>query len=105
MLLGQLAIFAEFESSLTSDRVKRQHQARRERGIVWGIDEGFRGNLKIKTRKLISELASAGQSLNSISQELIRLDHKTPRGGEWHRATIRAILNSPQTKALASKAA
>jgi DNA invertase Pin-like site-specific DNA recombinase len=105
MLLGQLAIFAEFESSLTSDRVKRQHQARRERGIVWGIDEGFRGNLKIKTRKLISELASAGQSLNAISQELIRLDHKTPRGGEWHRATIRAILNSPQTKALASKAA
>jgi DNA invertase Pin-like site-specific DNA recombinase len=105
MLLGQLAIFAEFESDLTSDRVKRQHQARRERGIVWGLDEGYRGNLKMKTRKLILELSSAGESLNAISKTLISLKHQTPRGGEWHRATIRAILNSPQTKALASKAA
>jgi len=100
MLLGQLAIFAEFESSLTSDRVKRQHKARRERGIVWGLDEGYRGELKPNTRELIANLASAGESLGAISRELIRLDHKTPRGGEWHKATIRAILNSPQTKAI-----
>ena len=102
MLFGQLAVF---ESALTSQRVKRQHEQRRERGIVWGLDEGYKGNLKIKTRKLISELASAGQSLNAISQELIRLDHKTPRGGQWHKATIRAVLNSPQTRALVSEVA
>ena len=105
MLFGQLAVFAQFESALTSQRVKRQHEQRRERGIVWGLDEGYKGNLKIKTRKLISELASAGQSLNAISQELIRLDHKTPRGGQWHKATIRAVLNSPQTRALVSEVA
>jgi DNA invertase Pin-like site-specific DNA recombinase len=105
MLFGQLAVFAQFESALTSQRVKRQHEQRRERGIVWGLDEGYKGNLKIKTRKLIAELASAGQSLNAISQELIRLDHKTPRGGQWHKATIRAVLNSPQTRALVSEVA
>jgi DNA invertase Pin-like site-specific DNA recombinase len=105
MLFGQLAVFAQFESALTSQRVKRQHEQRRERGIVWGLDEGYKGNLKTKTRKLISELASAGQSLNAISQELIRLDHKTPRGGQWHKATIRAVLNSPQTRALVSEVA
>ena len=105
MLFGQLAVFAQFESALTSQRVKRQHEQRRERGIVWGLDEGYKGNLKIKTRKLIAELASTGQSLNAISQELIRLDHKTPRGGQWHKATIRAVLNSPQTRALVSEVA
>lgn len=103
MLFGQLAVFAQFESALTSQRVKRQHEQRRERGIVWGLDEGYKGNLKPKTRKLISELASAGQSLGTISQELIRLGHETPRGGQWHKATIRAVLNSPQTRALVSE--
>ena len=105
MLLGQLAIFAQFESRMTSDRVKRQHEARRARGIVWGVHEGYKGNLKLKTRKLILELANAGTGLGTISKELTKLNHETPRGGEWHKATIRAILNSPQTQALASKAA
>jgi DNA invertase Pin-like site-specific DNA recombinase len=105
MLFGQLAVFAQFESALTSDRVKRQHEARRARGIVWGLDQGYKGNLKLETRKLILELASANTGLGTISKELNKLNHKTPRGGEWHKATIRAILNSPQTKALASKAA
>jgi DNA invertase Pin-like site-specific DNA recombinase len=105
MLLGQLAIFAQFESRMTSERVKRQHEARRARGIVWGVDQGFKGNLKPKTRKLILELSNSGTGLGTISKELTRLKHETPRGGEWHKATIRAILNSPQTHALASKAA
>ena len=105
MLLGQLAIFAQFESRMTSDRVKRQHEARRARGIVWGVHEGYKGKLKLKTRKLILELASAGNGLGTISKELTKLNHETPRGGEWHKASIRAILNSPQTQALATKAA
>ena len=105
MLLGQLAIFAQFESRMTSERVKRQHEARRARGIVWGIHQGYKGELKLKTRKLILELASAGIGLGTISKELTKLNHETPRGGEWHKASIRAILNSPQTQALASKAA
>jgi DNA invertase Pin-like site-specific DNA recombinase len=105
MLLGQLAIFAQFESRMTSERVKRQHEARRARGVIWGVDQGYKGELKLETRKLILKLASADLGLGSISKELTKLNHKTPRGGEWHKATIRAILNSPQTKALASKAA
>jgi hypothetical protein len=50
-------------------------------------------------------MASAGIGLGTISKELTKLNHETPRGGEWHKASIRAILNSPQTQALASKAA
>lgn len=104
MLLGQLAIFAQFESRMTSERVKRQHEARRARGIIWGVNEGYRGNLSQNTREQIVNLASAGLGLGTIAKELIRLGHQTPRGGQWHKATIRAILNSPQTRALSEVA-
>jgi DNA invertase Pin-like site-specific DNA recombinase len=100
MMLGQLAIFAQFESRMTGERVKRQHQARRERGIVWGVDEGFRGNLSPKTRALIVKLNQEGLSLRGIIKQLEAKGLKTARGGVWQPATISAILKSPQSKAL-----
>jgi DNA invertase Pin-like site-specific DNA recombinase len=100
MILGNLAIFAQFESRLTGERVKRQHQARRERGIVWGVDEGFRGNLSPKTRALIVKLNQEGLSLRGIIKQLEAKGLKTARGGVWQPATISAILKSPQSKAL-----
>jgi DNA invertase Pin-like site-specific DNA recombinase len=100
MMLGQLAIFAQFESRMTGERVKRQHQARRERGIVWGVDEGFRGNLSPKTRALIVKLNQEGLSLREIIKQLEAKGLKTARGGVWQPATISAILKSPQSKAL-----
>jgi DNA invertase Pin-like site-specific DNA recombinase len=100
MILGKLAIFAQFESRLTGERVKRQHQARRERGIVWGVDEGFRGNLSPKTRALIVKLNQEGLSLRGIIKQLEAKGLKTARGGVWQPATISAILKSPQSKAL-----
>lgn len=98
--LGMLAVFAQFESDLISERVKRQHQARRERGKVWGIDEGFKGNLDPTARKLIVTERQKGKSLREIAATLETKGLKTPRGGEWHAATIRAVLNSPQSKVL-----
>jgi len=34
--LTMAAAFAQFESRMISERVKRQHQARRDRGEIWG---------------------------------------------------------------------
>jgi DNA invertase Pin-like site-specific DNA recombinase len=99
-MLGMLAVFAQFESDLISERVKRQHQARRDRGKVWGIDEGFRGSLNPKTRKLIVSERGRGKSLREIAATLESKGLETPRGGKWHAATIRAVLNSPQSKVL-----
>lgn len=99
-MLGMLATFAEFESDLIRERVKRQHQARRERGKVWGVDEGYRGNLDPKARKLIVSERAKGKSLREIVSSLESKGLKTPRGGKWHAATIRAVLNSPQSKVL-----
>lgn len=98
--LGMLALFAEFESDLISERVKRQHQARRERGAVWGLTEGYKGNLDPKTRHFIVKARAKGQSLRGIIKELEAKGHKTARGGKWEPATIRAILQSPQSKVL-----
>ena len=100
MQIGMLAVFAEFESDLISERVKRQHQARRERGIVWGVDQGFRGQLDPKARHLIVKRRQEGASLRKIVSELEAKGLKTARGKEWQPATIRSILNSPQSKAL-----
>jgi len=100
MMLGQLAIFAQFESRLVSERVKRQHQARRERGVVWGIDQGPKGEIALKTRRQIVAEHRAGKSLREIAGELEAKGVPTARGGKWQPATIRAILNSPATQAL-----
>ena len=99
-MLAMLATFAQFESDLISERVKRQHQARRDRGLTWGVDEGFKGNLNPRTRSLIVKERAKGKSLRAIASTLEAKGLETPRGGKWHAATIRAVLNSPQSKVL-----
>ncbi len=100
MQIGVLAVFAEFESDLISERVKRQHQARRDRGIVWGVDQGFRGNLNPKARALIMKRHREGVSLRKIASELEAKGLETPRGGAWLPASVLSVIRSPQSKAL-----
>jgi DNA invertase Pin-like site-specific DNA recombinase len=97
MIAGSLAVFAQFESRMIGERVKRQHLARRERGVIWGVDEGYRGTLPASTRALIAELHTQGSSLRQIASELTKRGLQTPRGCAWYPATIAAILKSPQT--------
>jgi DNA invertase Pin-like site-specific DNA recombinase len=98
-----MAVVAELENNLISDRVKRQHEARRERGITWGLDQGFKGQLEQTTRQLIRDLASLDLSLHEIARELEAREIKTARGlDKWHAQSVKSILNSPQTKVLAS---
>lgn len=100
-MFGMMAVMAEFENALISDRVKRQHQARRERGIVWGIDQGYQGQLDELVRQTIKDLASLDLSLHQIARELEAKEMKTARGlSKWHAQSVKSILNSPKTKAL-----
>jgi DNA invertase Pin-like site-specific DNA recombinase len=100
LMLSQLAIFAQFESRMITERVKRQHQARRERGIVWGVDQGFKGNLNPKARALIMKRHQEGVSLRKIASELEAKGLETARGGVWQPATVLSIIRSPQSKVL-----
>lgn len=104
-IFGVMAVMAQLESRLTSERVIRQHEARRQRGVIWGLDQGFKGNLNPQTRKKIAQLNAKGFSLREIAKELTRLQHFPPKGGLWYPATIKAILESPQTQQIRKKVA
>ena len=100
VFLTMLAGFAQYESRMIGQRVERQHQARRDRGVIWGLDEGYKGNLSPQTRVIVAPLANEGMSLRQIVAHLEGLNAPTPQGGKWWPATIKSILESPQTKAL-----
>lgn len=100
-VFGIMAMLAQLESRLTSERVLRQHEARRERGIIWGVDQGFKGELDLATRRFIKHKAEdLHLSLRQICKELTAESYNTPKGGLWHPQTVKAILESPQTKNL-----
>jgi DNA invertase Pin-like site-specific DNA recombinase len=105
MLLNVLSASAQFESRMISERVKRQHEARRDRGITWGLDQGFKGSLNASARERIAAMKTQGLSLRAIGSQLALDGLTPPRGGDWHAATIRAILQSPQTRALMGEVA
>lgn len=102
---GIMAMLAQLESRLTAERVLRQHEARRERGITWGVDQGYRGNLNPKIRKKIVRLHEEGLSLREIAKELTRLKYTPVRNGLWYPQTIKAILESPQSDLMRKKVA
>jgi DNA invertase Pin-like site-specific DNA recombinase len=100
-VFGIMAMLAQLESRLTSERVLRQHEHRREQGIIWGVDQGFKGELDLATRRFIKHKAEElNLSLRQICKELTAEGYKTPKGGLWYPQTIKAILESPQTKNL-----
>lgn len=105
LTFGILAQVAEMESRLISERVKRQHEARRERGVIWGVHEGYKGALDPSVRKLILKLRKQGDTLREIAQKLSENKLATPTGKEWQANTIRQILISPQTQELERKVA
>lgn len=104
LMLSQLAIFADFENSIHSDRVKRQHLDRRERGIVWGVTAGYKGKLDPKARAMIVAEYKKGSSLRETARALEAAGLETATGGQWRPATIKTYIDSPQTDLTAAKA-
>jgi DNA invertase Pin-like site-specific DNA recombinase len=95
--LTMAAAFAQFESRMISERVKRQHQARRDRGEVWGVTSGMTSSLPADTRALISSLRAEGLALGKIAEHLTAEGIATAKGGSWYPSTVAQILKSPQT--------
>jgi DNA invertase Pin-like site-specific DNA recombinase len=96
--LTMAAAFAQFESRMISERVKRQHQARRERGEVWGVTMGLQSKLPTETRDLILSLRAEGMSLGKIANHLTAEGVPTASGGNWYASTVSRVLNSPQSQ-------
>lgn len=87
--------FAQFESRIISDRVKRQHEARRARGEVWGLTQGCTSPLSAETIERIVSLRAEGFSLAAIANTLTQEGYKTAKGGSWFASTVARVLNSP----------
>jgi len=98
LALTVYAAAAQFESRIISERVKRQHEARRARGVVWGVTAGCKSELPLEVRSRIVTEHEAGASLRAIANGLTADGIPTARGGVWAAATVRAILSSPASR-------
>ncbi|MEI6621730.1 MAG: recombinase family protein [Actinomycetes bacterium] len=89
-----LAAAAQYERAMISKRVRRQHEARRERGVTWGVDQGPQPILSDHIRERIATEHQAGSSLRAIAAGLSADGIPTARGGQWHASTVKAVLTS-----------
>jgi DNA invertase Pin-like site-specific DNA recombinase len=103
LMIGVLSAAARFESAMTSQRVKRQHEARRQRGVRWSIDEGCKPIVSDAVRQRVLAMRSEGQSLRAIADTLTAENVETAKGGtRWYASTVKHLLESPTTQALAA---
>ena len=98
MFFTMAAAFAQYESRMISQRVLRQHEARRDRGVIWGHTEGPKSPLPTELIERIVELRADGCSLPRIARTLEAEGVPTARGGKWAAGTIRGILMSPAVR-------
>lgn len=98
MFLTMVAGFAQFESRMISERVKRQHQARRDRGEVWGVTAGCISTLPTETVERVLELRSQGLSMDKTAKQLNAEGVPTATGKKWFATTVSRVLNSPQRR-------
>jgi DNA invertase Pin-like site-specific DNA recombinase len=106
-MLTQMAAVAELEAGLISQRTKAALAAAKARGTLLG---GWRGGPKVEVAlgtaalqrqanafaagvgPIATELRAQGQSLRQIAAELVSRGIRTPRGGAWSAAAVRAVL-------------
>jgi DNA invertase Pin-like site-specific DNA recombinase len=100
MVFTVMAAMARLERRLISERVIRQHEAKKERGITWGLDEGYKGNLSPQVREVAAKLRDEGLGYKRIAKALTEMNLKPAKGGLWYPQIVKAILESPQTKQL-----
>lgn len=98
MFFTMAAAFAQYESRMISQRVLRQHEARRDRGVIWGYTEGPKSPLSEELIQYIVTLRGEGNSLPAIARKLSDDGVPTARGGKWAAGTIRGILMSPAVR-------
>jgi DNA invertase Pin-like site-specific DNA recombinase len=113
-LVTQMAAVAELEAGLIAQRTKAALAAAKARGVTLG---GWRGGPKVETQLgrqaqqdradafasqvagIAAPLRAQGMSLRQIAAELTGRCIKTPRGGQWTAAAVRAVLGRVEAPA------
>jgi len=102
MVFRMLAVMAEFESDIISERTKMGMQHKKSKGerigtIPFGSKLHSNGkdllpdNVELEIIEIIASLKRDGLSLNKIAAHLNTTQHQ-PRGKQWYPQTIKRIL-------------
>ncbi len=89
-MLSVLAVFAQLEKRLISDRTKAALAERKAEGVLIGRPS----TLDAETRERIHAERAAGRSMAGIAQTLNDEAVATAAGGRWHASTIRRVLTA-----------
>ena len=125
-MLSQMALVAEFEAGLISERTKNALAAAKARGVKLGGDRGYRPTTApdwtagtkaaAEARSLKADHAAHGVlgaieaaqealggsgSLHAIARELTEQGVPTPRGGAWTATAVRRAMLRTETTATA----
>ena len=90
MVVQTLAVAAEFERQMVSDRTRRALAAAAARGVIVGRPTELAANVLDEMKALRAE----GLSLAQVADALNAAGYRRPRGGEWTNATVHQTLNA-----------
>lgn len=100
-MLMQMALIAELEADMISERTKAALAAAKARGVKLGrhgaevlapkYQEEARQRAE-QLRPIITELQGEGLSLAKIAGELNKRKVPTPRGGRWDHSSVRNVV-------------
>lgn len=102
MLFGIIAVLAQFERDVTSDRVKAALTHKRSQGAVYGqVPYGFsrQGENLVpepKEQALLKQanmLRTLGESYQAIADQLNEMGLRNRRGNPWKRDRVWQIIN------------
>lgn len=88
-----MSALAEMERGIIAERQKDVHEDRRKRGIKWGVDMGPKA---MESDELLERLLTSrakGVSYHELAQKLNAEGVPTAKGGKWHSATIKKIVD------------
>jgi DNA invertase Pin-like site-specific DNA recombinase len=89
-----LAVFAQLERELISDRVKEALAYKAIHGTATGNPIGRPPAVPIDVRARIRNDRKAGKSLRNIAEALTKDGVPTAHGGRWHASTVSYVLSA-----------
>jgi len=106
MMFHMLAILAEFERNLTSDRTKTALAYKKSKGekyacTPFGFSEN-QGKLKqddteVQVIAEMNNMRRSGSSFYDIATHLNQAGIRGKKGGRWHPSTVRYVINRQET--------
>ncbi len=107
-MLQMMAVFAEHEREMISQRTKEALAAAKRRGVKLGnprLAEATKRAAEVNRSEppapeifaFMRQLQERGESLRAIARQLNRLNLRTARGSQWHAKTVRAVLQQKRS--------